>query len=290
MTGQWRILNPPEPNLSSPNDMASSTSVKRASGWWWPSAETAKQQESMLHLTSDPPNEWEGAKWTKGLRVRAPECAKKIATIIDRARPDATGYSLSTAAMSFALVAATRTAVMDENADWLAAFHRADRATMEACYREHHAAVTRAVGTVLTGADQETVVQEVFLRLLSSEPMRRTFLGGSLGAWLGRVARNLAVDYWRRHRLEAGHDGEGPPDAHVTAARQEAEMDARLLVERFRREKLPPQWIPVFEARFLQQLSQREAARALGVFRTTLAYQELRIRQLMNEFLDELAR
>ena len=192
--------------------------------------------------------------------------------------------------MSFVLIVATRTAVMDENADWLAHFHRGERATMEACYREHHAQVTRAVGTILTGADQETVAQEVFLRLLSNEQMRRTFTGGSLGAWLGRVARNLAVDHWRRHRLEEGHEREAPADAQVTAARQEAELEARLLVERFRREKLPPHWVPVFEARFLQQLSQREAARALGIFRTTLAYQELRIRQLMNEFLEELAR
>jgi RNA polymerase sigma-70 factor (ECF subfamily) len=269
--------------------MASSTSVNSASGVWWPSAETAKQQESMFYLTSGALNEWRSA----GGRTPATAagCGKKIA-IVDRARPEASGHSFFSAVMPFALVAAaTRTAVMDENADWLASFHRADRATMEACYREHHAAVTRAVGTILTGADQETVVQEVFLRLLSNEQMRRTFVGGSIGAWLARVARNLAVDYWRRHRLEAGHDeAEGPPDAHVAAARQEAEMDARLLVERFRREKLPPQWVPVFEARFIQQLSQREAARALGVFRTTLAYQELRIRQLVNEFLDELAR
>jgi RNA polymerase sigma-70 factor (ECF subfamily) len=244
----------------------------------------------MLYLTSGVLNEWHRPGGRKpGLGATIAECAKKIATI-HRARPEATGYSFFSAAMSFALVAATPTAVMDEHADWLASFHRADRATMEACYREHHATVTRAVGSILTGADQETVVQEVFLRLLSNEQMRRTFAGGSIGAWLGRVARNLAVDYWRRHRLESEHDGEEPPDAHLAAARQEAETDARLLVDRFRREKLPAQWVPVFEARFLQQLSQREAARALGVFRTTLAYQELRIRQLMNEFLDELAR
>ncbi|NPC78158.1 RNA polymerase subunit sigma-70, partial [Pyxidicoccus fallax] len=53
----------------------------------------------------------------------------------------------------------------------------------------------------------------------------------------------------------------------------------------FRREHLPAKWAPVFEARFVRQLSQREAAAALGLHRTTLAYQELRIRSLLKKFL-----
>jgi RNA polymerase sigma-70 factor (ECF subfamily) len=60
-----------------------------------------------------------------------------------------------------------------------------------------------------------------------------------------------------------------------------------VLIERFRRERLPPDWVGVFERRFLEQLTQHEAARALGIRRTTLAYRELRIRRALRAFLLE---
>ena len=41
----------------------------------------------------------------------------------------------------------------------------------------------------------------------------------------------------------------------------------------------------VFEARFVRQLTQREAASTLGISRTTLAYQEHRIRKLLRKHL-----
>jgi RNA polymerase sigma-70 factor (ECF subfamily) len=43
----------------------------------------------------------------------------------------------------------------------------------------------------------------------------------------------------------------------------------------------------VFELRFLQQMTQHEAAHALGIRRTTLAYRELRIRRALRAFLLE---
>jgi RNA polymerase sigma-70 factor (ECF subfamily) len=48
---------------------------------------------------------------------------------------------------------------------------------------------------------------------------------------------------------------------------------------------LPPAWLDVFQARFIDHLSQCEAAARLGKRRTTLAYQELRIRRLLRKFL-----
>ena len=57
------------------------------------------------------------------------------------------------------------------------------------------------------------------------------------------------------------------------------------MIERFRREVLPAKWADVFEHRFLRQLSQAEAAELLGIGRTTLAYQETRVRRLLRRFL-----
>ncbi len=167
---------------------------------------------------------------------------------------------------------------------WLAAFHEGERAALEACYRDHFEGVERAIGTILHGADRETVIHEVFSRLIAHEPLRRSFHGGSLGAWLATVARNAAIDYRRRAARETTASVEAVAGASE-AARWEEAAQARLLIERFRREKLPPAWAEIFELCFLQQMSQREAARALGLRRTTLAYRQLRIRRALRRFL-----
>jgi RNA polymerase sigma-70 factor (ECF subfamily) len=167
---------------------------------------------------------------------------------------------------------------------WLERFYEGDRRALETVYREQFSTVETSVGRVLSGADRETAVHEVFLKIINNEGLRRSFRGGDLGAWLAVVARNHAIDYVRRRSREApsGIDlGAGDVDPHAFTRSTEA----RLLVERFQRDVLPPQWRRVFEARLLHNLSQTEAAAALGVRRTTLAYQELRIRRLLRKFL-----
>src|SRR5262249_875924 len=148
----------------------------------------------------------------------------------------------------------------------------------------------RAVGQVLSGADKETVVHEVFLRLMTNAELRLRFRGGSLSAWLSTVARNHAIDYLRRRKLEQPSEGahDEVPDAVEEVDQFEQRAEARILVERFRREYLPKKWSQVFELRFVQQLEQQQAAKQLGMSRTTLAYQEYRIRALLRRFLLKL--
>jgi RNA polymerase sigma-70 factor (ECF subfamily) len=162
-------------------------------------------------------------------------------------------------------------------------FHRGTRPVIERVYREHFKTVAGAVSKFVHGADQETVIHEVFLRLITDESLRRNFTGGSLAAWLGTVSRHHAIDYQRRRDRElpiedAPVEIEGP-DRFAQAA------EARLLIERFRDEVLPAKWQRLFEVRFAQQLDQRQAAEALGISRTTLAYQEHRVRSLLHRFL-----
>jgi RNA polymerase sigma-70 factor (ECF subfamily) len=171
---------------------------------------------------------------------------------------------------------------------WLERFHAGDPAALEACYRQHYETVNSAAGRLLRGADRESVVHEVFFRVLSRPDFRASFRGGSLGAWLATVARNLAMDAVRsqqRQRAVSLNDAEEPGVA--VATRFEEASEARLLVERFRREILPEKWEGVFVARFLEQRDQRDAAAKLGIARTTLAYQELRVRALLKKFLLE---
>jgi RNA polymerase sigma-70 factor (ECF subfamily) len=172
-----------------------------------------------------------------------------------------------------------------DTSDWLQRFHAGQKQALQECYQEHFDTVFRAAGEILSGADQETLVHEVFYRLISDKAFRLKFSGGSFRAWIRTVTRNRAIDFVRKHRRERLVDPEVAAQLKGGQAnRTEEETAAKLLIERFKNE-LPQKWHSVFEARFLVQLSQREAARELKMRRTTLAYQELQIRKRLRRFL-----
>jgi RNA polymerase sigma-70 factor, ECF subfamily len=174
-----------------------------------------------------------------------------------------------------------------EQTGWLERFHAGDRTALDEVYRGYLEAVHRSAAGVLGGADLETVVHEVFFRLMSNAELRKAFHGGDFGSWLVVIARHHAIDYARRRGREqpAGLEVAGVADSPHDGFASRAE--AALLIQKFCREVLPPKWHPVFEARFLNHLSQTEAATALHMRRTTLVYQELRIRHLLSVFLLE---
>jgi RNA polymerase sigma-70 factor, ECF subfamily len=165
-------------------------------------------------------------------------------------------------------------------------FQEGDRDFLGLLYRETYQAVDAAVARVLRGADRDTVVHDLFLRLLSKPELRKSFAGGSLRAWLVTLAHNLAVDFWRHHRRETSlDDPDAAPLVDPMSRRMEERAELNLFVERFRRDGLPAELWPLFEARFVERLGQREAAQRLGMHRTTLAYRELRVRRLLRAFL-----
>jgi RNA polymerase sigma-70 factor (ECF subfamily) len=168
---------------------------------------------------------------------------------------------------------------------WLRDFHAGERDCLERCYRDHLATVNGAVAGVVTGADRETLVHEVFFRLLTDASLRAGFRGGSFAPWLRVVARNQAIDYARRRRLEVSFTGDAGPSGEGGLPLFEQQIDVRLTLERFRERLLPPKWRAVFDVRIVAQQDQPTAARALGMRRTTLAYQEYRIRRLLRRFV-----
>jgi RNA polymerase sigma-70 factor (ECF subfamily) len=169
---------------------------------------------------------------------------------------------------------------------WLEAFHRGEKQVLHECYVDHFDAAEQAIGSILEGADKETVIHELFCRLISDGDMRAKFHGGSMRAWIGVLARNLAIDFARHRRreqpLEQVCDAMRTPHAQTTI---EASIEARQVVARFRQTDLPAKYRRVFDARFIDLLDQSAAARALGMHRTTLLYQERRIRKLLKSFL-----
>jgi RNA polymerase sigma-70 factor (ECF subfamily) len=177
--------------------------------------------------------------------------------------------------------------IREARASWLERFHAGDRPVLDEVYRAHVDAVHRSAGGVLGGADLETVVHEVFFKVMTNSDLRKAFHGGDLAAWLVVIARHHAIDYVRRRNREqpAGLDVACAPDASPAADTSSAE--AALLIQKFCAEVLPSKWRPVFAARFVEHLTQTEAAAALRMRRTTLVYQELRIRRLLRGFLLE---
>jgi RNA polymerase sigma-70 factor (ECF subfamily) len=170
----------------------------------------------------------------------------------------------------------------DEDRGFLSAFHAGERWAIEASYREHASRVIAAARRLVGPVDAETITHEVFYRLLSNSQTRASFRGGNLGAWLCQVAVRSAVDDLRKRRRETSEPTEeelGDPDDGA------GELDAKILIDRFRAEVLAPEDRPLFEARFIRHLPQRDAARELGIPRSTLTYQEQRIREQLERFL-----
>jgi len=167
---------------------------------------------------------------------------------------------------------------------WLQDFHAGGRAAMADLYHDHFATVAAAVGRVVDGADKETVIHEVFFKLISSADERRRFQGGSFGAWITTVARNHAIDHARRRGRELATPAEALGEHVGATTRANEAAGARVLVERFR-DGLPEKWRPVFDLCFLGQVPQRDAAASLGMARTTLAYQAHQIRVRLRAFL-----
>jgi RNA polymerase sigma-70 factor (ECF subfamily) len=196
--------------------------------------------------------------------------------------------SLASALTRPLITRAVRSPATDEA--WLNGFHRGERAALARCYEDYVDTVTWAVRPIARGVDEETVVHDVFCRLFANEQARRSFTGGNFGAWIITVARRQAIDFRRRFHREQLTDS---AEVHELAARaappddRQEELERNLWIGRFRDHVLPAKWAPVFRARFMEQLDQREAARRLGMHRTTLAYQEMRIRALLKKFVLE---
>jgi RNA polymerase sigma-70 factor (ECF subfamily) len=167
--------------------------------------------------------------------------------------------------------------------DGLADFHAGARSALERMYREHFDTVSTTVGRVVEGADQETVVHDVFLRLFTDMRLRRSFAGGALGGWLATVARRHAVEHRRRREcaVEVAMGGDG----QAVLVDVDEGIDAAELIERFRAQVLPPRWERLFELRFVQRMERERAARALGIGRLRLMYREHRVRCLLSSFL-----
>lgn len=136
---------------------------------------------------------------------------------------------------------------------------------IEEIFRATFDEVRRAAGTVLhEPADRDAVVNEVYLELIESRELRESHRGGQMGSWLGAIARHQALDFARRESrltdLSAVDEVSAKTDPVADLRRELVRFAARLDPERQR----------LIQLRYIEGMTQMEAAAILGKPRSTL--------------------
>jgi RNA polymerase sigma factor (sigma-70 family) len=197
--------------------------------------------------------------------------------------------------------------VFRERPDLLARFRAGDRDALETVYRAYVGKVSEivangfriaATGGAVLGlgrrpADLADAVQEIFLKALSHNA-RQSFDGvRDFGPYLGRIARNVMIDRARRLGrellmpevdLDAVRPAESDPCAEIVA--QWEDPNAIEVARRFI-EDLPPELARIHRTRYVEGLSQRDAAAHLGMTRQVLRHLEGKLRDGLRERLQQ---
>jgi RNA polymerase sigma-70 factor (ECF subfamily) len=150
-------------------------------------------------------------------------------------------------------------------------------------FREHSQMLYRTAFSMLgNSADAEDVLQDVFLRLLRSEPARKSNVRG----YLYRAAINSSLNVIRtRKRLEFTDDAERfeiPVDSHSSAVAED--LHARVAAALA---ELKPEDAEVLVLRYLHDRSNGEIAKLFGVSRGTVAIRLFRSRRRLRKLMGE---
>ena len=158
-----------------------------------------------------------------------------------------------------------------------------------------------AVSVMGDASEAEDVLQESYVRAFYAFA---TYSGaGSLGAWLGRIVRNEAIDRVRSRdsrrshvaiEAELGDPGQQPvveetnvmTDVVIDPEALAANAELRRLLERAI-QRLPEQFRTAFVLREVEGLSVEETAEYLGIPPATVKTRDHRARNLLRSYLKE---
>jgi RNA polymerase sigma-70 factor (ECF subfamily) len=175
----------------------------------------------------------------------------------------------------------------DSDDELVARVARGDGAAFTRLVARHRkkliAMTTRIVGSYALAED---VVQDVFTRAWQRAPLWRPRSEGSFGAWLARVATNLAIDHARKAAPLPLEDAAEPLDGTPSADAQLIEReDERRLAGALA--ALPARQRAAVALTYDQGLANAEAAAAMeisvGAFELLLVRARRTLRQAMTE-------
>jgi RNA polymerase sigma factor (sigma-70 family) len=175
----------------------------------------------------------------------------------------------------------------DEEPEFWRAFREGDPRALAEVYRAHVTTVARRLRSHplarrAAGEEVGDLVQETFCRAYAESARRRYDSARPYRPYLLRISLNLLTDRARSWRLEvaACRDLAADPSASVTAVEAPQAGDPLALAGvRDYVAGLRSTHKRVFEARYVQGLSQRRAARALGISHQSLRTVEKQIKE-----------
>jgi RNA polymerase sigma-70 factor (ECF subfamily) len=198
----------------------------------------------------------------------------------------------------------------DREAGLLERFREGERTALDTVYRAYVDSVARAVASALrryghqerhgggwreVASELPDLVQEVFTRAFEPETRRRFDGVREYGPYLTQIARNVVVDCLRRKLRQVARDA-GPLFDEVSLdlvppvePEDFADLQIMTLVGQYV-EGLPEDLRRVHEALYVQGLSQRDAAEALGLGRQVVRTLESRLRRGLRRVLKECER
>lgn len=115
---------------------------------------------------------------------------------------------------------------------------------------------------------------------------RHSFQGGSVQAWLYRIARNSLTDHWRKKKDLSVDDIDQLPEA-VTEETVTANIDRQFAVAKLKVavSKLPKNMQDIIRLRFIENLSSRQAAKRLGMSESNVRIIQYRALKKLRTYL-----
>lgn len=182
-----------------------------------------------------------------------------------------------------------------DDRSWLDAFRRGEHPALERVFRAYAPlafAVVRRRLAATPGVSADDVVQDVFIRLFSDRARAQYDGIRPFGALVRVVAGNTCVDHLRKLRPQEVQSAAPNDEADFEQWMPGAPLPDDVLVNQQQKERaqafladLPQDQRALFQLRFQQQMSQLDAARALGLSRQSARTLETRLREQVERFL-----
>lgn len=169
----------------------------------------------------------------------------------------------------------------DDDVRRVEAARRGDRDAFAQLYERYARMVHGILLSRVPHSDADDLVQDVFLQALRN--IRALREPAAFGGWLARIARNRAMDYHRR-----GTDAEELPESIPVRARQEAETEARAVIEMIR--SLPETYTETLVMRLVEGLTGPEIAARTGLTPASVRVNLHRGMKMLRELLGKEGR